>query len=265
VGYPNFPGKHDHEALAEPAALLEYWAGHGLLPVGTVAPEGLLMLYQRSLFLAVLDGLAGPVTAFAPGSRPSAFLDVHTFDDTGGTVGVVGGFGIGAPAAVSILEMLAALGVTRFVGVGTAGALQASLDTGAVVVCDRAVRDEGVSHHYVASGRWAEPSPALTDRLHACLDEAGLAPITGGAWTIDAPFRETVAEAKHYAGEGVAVVEMEASALFTVARVRGVEVASAFAVSDSLADGEWTPQFGDPRVAGSLTRMVPAAISALRR
>jgi purine-nucleoside phosphorylase len=57
---------------------------------------------------------------------------------------------------------------------------------------------------------------------------------------------------------------MEASALFTVARVRGVEVASAFAVSDSLAEGEWTPQFGDPRVAGSLTRMVPAAIAALQ-
>jgi uridine phosphorylase len=264
VGYPNFPGKHDHDALAEPAALLEYWAGHGLLPSDRPAPGGLLLLFQKPLVSAVLKGLAGPVTPFAPGARPSAFLDVHTFDDTGGTVGVVGGFGIGAPAAVSILEMLAALGVRRFVGVGTAGALQAHLDTGAVVVCDRAVRDEGVSHHYVASGRWAEPSPGLSDRLHARLEEAGLEPTTGSAWTIDAPFRETVAEAKHYADEGVAVVEMEASALFTVARVRGVEVASAFAVSDSLAEGEWTPQFGDPRVAGSLTRMVPAAIAALQ-
>ena len=63
--------------------------------------------------------------------------------------------------------------------------------------------------------------------------------------------------------DGVAVVDMEAAALFTVGRVRGVEVASAFAVSDSLADGEWVPQFGDPRLAGNLARMVPAAVAAL--
>jgi purine-nucleoside phosphorylase len=59
-------------------------------------------------------------------------------------------------------------------------------------------------------------------------------------------------------------VEMEAAALFTVAQVRDVEVAAAFAVSDSLADGEWVPQFGHPRLAVNLTRMVPAAVAALR-
>ena len=264
MAYPNFPDKHAHEALVEPSALLDYWVGHGLLPAGTPAPRGLLMLYQRQIYDAVLGGLAGPVTPFAPGRRPSAFLDVHTFDDTGGAVGVVGRFGIGAPAAVNIVEMLTALGVRRFVSVGTAGALRAHLDTGAVVVCDRAVRDEGVSHHYLPPARWAEPSPALTERLRARLDESGCSPTTGGAWTIDAPSRETVAEALHYAEEGVAVVEMEAAALFAVARVRGVGIASAFAVSDSLADGEWTPQFGHPALAASLARMVPAAIAALR-
>ena len=80
---------------------------------------------------------------------------------------------------------------------------------------------------------------------------------------MDAPFRETVAEARHYAEEGVAVVEMEASALFTVAQCRGYEVASAFTVSDSLVDGEWSPQFNDPRVATSLERMVHAAVATL--
>ncbi len=72
-----------------------------------------------------------------------------------------------------------------------------------------------------------------------------------------------MAEARHYADEGVAVVEMEASALFTVAECRGFEVASAFTVSDSLAGGEWSPQFNDPRVAQNLARMVPAAVATL--
>ncbi len=109
----------------------------------------------------------------------------------------------------------------------------------------------------------SRPSPTLTTRLRSELDQAGLEPAIGSAWTIDAPFRETVVEARHYADEGVAVVEMEAAALFTVAEVRGVEVAAAFAISDSLADGEWVPQFGHPRLAERLTRMIPAAVRAL--
>ena len=83
------------------------------------------------------------------------------------------------------------------------------------------MRDEGVSHHYLPPALWARPTSALSDRLHRCLDHA---------------------------------------ALFTVARVRGVEVAATFAISDSLADGEWVPQFGRLRLA---ERMVPAAVSAL--
>lgn len=221
------------------------------------------MLYQTRLFRAVIDG--GGVSPFAPRTgRETAFLDLHTFDATDGTVGVIGGFGIGAPAATSVLESLIAIGVRRFVSMGTAGSLTAELDTGDVVVCDRAVRDEGVSHHYQPHTLWAEPSEVLTDRLHKHLDDAGLEPTSGSAWTIDAPFRETVAEARHYAGFGVAVVEMEAAALFTVGRHRGVEIASAFAISDSLADGEWVPQFGHPRLAENLLRMVPAAVDALR-
>jgi uridine phosphorylase len=224
-----------------------------------------VVLYQRRLFDAVLGGAAGsPVSQYAPrAGRRAPFLDLHTFDDTGGRIGVIGGFGIGAPAAANVLESLAAIGVQRFVSMGTAGSLRPDLDVGDVVTCDRAVRDDGVSHHYAPAGLWAEPSPGLTGHLHRSLEAAGLDPTTGPAWTVDAPFRETVAEARHYADLGVAVVEMEAAALFTVARHRGVEIAAAFAVSDSLADGRWVPQFGHPRLAASLTRMVPAAIEAL--
>ncbi len=260
--YPNFEGKHQHAALTEPAAFVRYWVEHGVLPAQFVAPQGVVMLYQRSAFDGVICG--ENVSPFAPrGRRHTAFLDLHVFDDTDRTVGVIGGFGIGAPAAVSALESLAAIGVRQFIGIGTAGALQGGLDTGEVVVCDRAIRDEGVSHHYLPAAMWAEPSSTLTGRLHRALEQAGLEPRAASAWTIDAPFRETVVEARHYADNGVAVVEMEAAALFTVGQFRNVEVASAFAISDSLADGEWVPQFGHPRLAERLTRMIPAAVSAL--
>jgi uridine phosphorylase len=264
VPYPNFEGKHAHQALVEPAAFLQYWVDTGALPADRTTPRGVVVLYQKPLF-DILVAQPGVTSFGPPETRPTAFLDLHTFDDTDGTVGVIGGFGIGAPAATAIVESLRAIGVRQFVSVGAAGGLKPGLEPGDVIVCDRAVRDEGVSHHYLPSALWAESSPDLTARLHGHLDAAGLSPSPGSAWTIDAPFRETVAEAAHYAAEGVAVVEMEAAALFSVAQVRSVEVAAAFAISDSLADGEWVPHFADDRLADSLLRMVPAAIDTLRQ
>jgi purine-nucleoside phosphorylase len=56
----------------------------------------------------------------------------------------------------------------------------------------------------------------------------------GSSWTIDTPYRETRKEVQMYREEGVLTVEMEASALFSVARASGVEAAVLFTVSDSL-------------------------------
>jgi uridine phosphorylase len=264
VPYPNFEGKHAHQALVEPAQFLQYWIDTGALPTDRPAPRGVVVLYAKPLFDIVVS-LPGMTPFGPPEARASAFLDLHTYDDSDGTVGVIGGFGIGAPAAVSVMEGLRAIGVREFVSMGAAGALRPGLEPGDVIVCDRAVRDEGVSHHYLPSALWAEPSAGLTRRLHDSLAAADLQPTPGSAWTIDAPFRETLAEAEHYVEQGVAVVEMEAAALFAVAEVRGIDVAAAFVISDSLADGEWVPAFGDARLATNLLRMIPAAVDTLRQ
>jgi purine-nucleoside phosphorylase len=86
---------------------------------------------------------------------------------------------------------------------------------------------------------------------------------TGPTWTIDTPYRETVAEARHYQQAGVMTVEMEAAAVFAVAAYRGVAAAAAFAISDSLADLVWDPQFASPDLAPSLLRLYQAAVAAL--
>jgi uridine phosphorylase len=103
----------------------------------------------------------------------------------------------------------------------------------------------------------------MTAALGAALGESGLAFRTGVSWTIDAPYRETVAEARHYQAEGVLCVEMEAAALFAVAQVRGVRLASAFVISDSLADLAWNPRFGDPAVQAGLIGLYQVALTAL--
>jgi len=86
---------------------------------------------------------------------------------------------------------------------------------------------------------------------------------TGASWTIDTPYRETIDEVRHYQAEGVLCVEMEAAALFAVAEIRGLQLASAFVISDSLAELTWSSHFGSPEVASGLIDLYQAALVAL--
>jgi uridine phosphorylase len=251
--YPNLAGKHAHDALFSPGDFLAYARAHGLVD-GAPPPEAVLLCYQPQLARRLLGEASAP--------RPRLPGHVRPLPGAGGRVSLASGFGIGAPAAAVVLEELVAWGVRRVVSVGTAGTLQPHLLPGQVVLCTAAIRDEGTSHHYLASERLAEPSPRLTERLGAALRARGLPVTEGCSWTTDAPYRETAAEVSRYRDEGVLTVEMEAAALFAVARHRGVEVASALVVSDSLAE-VWEPHFHAEATMAGLEAAARAAVEAL--
>jgi uridine phosphorylase len=253
--YPNFPGKHAADAFFSPQDFVDYRRRTGRMPPFPI-PEGVILCYQRSLYEHVL---AARDVAQAGGFAGEFYL----LADTGGRVGLSGNFGIGAPVATVLLEEFAAFGVRRFISIGTAGALAKELRIGDVVVCDCAIRDEGVSHHYLPPGKYAHASSALTDRLEHALRATGAEPARGTTWTIDTPYRETVAEARHYQQEGVLTVEMEAAALFAVAHYRGVALASAVTISDSLAELVWDPQFHAAPTQSGLERLFRAAVETL--
>ena len=69
---------------------------------------------------------------------------------------------------------------------------------------------------------------------------------------------------RQYQEEGVATVEMEASALFAVARYRNVELGAIFTISDSLAELEWNPKFHLKKTKEGLEILYKAAVDALR-
>ena len=254
ASYPNFADKHAGEAMFTAADYIAYLRQAGAVDEGE-APRGAVLCYQPSMYNHVLraEGLRPPRRRDFPVALPS----------TRGQVGLVGQFGIGAPAATAVLEQLAALGTTAMVSFGTAGSLQRDLAPGDLVLCEAAVRDEGVSHHYLPPARLATAPAEMTAALGAALRQSGLAFRTGVSWTIDTPYRETVAEARHYQAEGVLCVEMEAAALFAVAEVRGLRLASAFVITDSLAELVWNPSFHDPAVRAGLTGLYQAAVAAL--
>ena len=70
-----------------------------------------------------------------------------------------------------LLEILIELGVKRFINVGIAGGLQKTSHIGDVVVCTSAIRDEGVSYHYLEDpSAPALPSENLTAALKQTLN-----------------------------------------------------------------------------------------------
>jgi uridine phosphorylase len=237
VPYPNFPDKHAHPALFEPQEFLSYLQDQGALHPGPI-PEAFVLVYERRLF----DEVESHDTLEPVAHRNRRY---YSLARGGGAIGVAGGFGAGAPAATMVLEELIALGARRFISIGLAGALDPGLSVGDVVVCREAVRDEGVSHHYLAPGGLVRASPPLTKNLERALAHENVEFRCGTSWTIDTPYRETAAEVRHYRSEAVLTVEMEAAALFAVGVYRGIDVAAAFVISDLLSDERWHAQFHD--------------------
>ena len=255
--YPNFPNKHCEKAFITPEASLEYFHRQKA-DSAAPPPVAVILSYQSSLLTHILEQHETTST------ERGAIVKLHSLNETENRVAVAGGFGIGAPVAIVVLEELIVQGIRRFLSIGTAGSLQKHVAIGDIVVCDRAIRDEGTSHHYLPPEKYATASPAMTARLQAALQSTGTPYTVGTSWTIDAPYRETVAEVRHYQAEGALTVEMEAAALFAVAQYRGVEMGSLLTISDSLADLKWDPQFRSDTTRIGLETLYQVALQALQ-
>ena len=85
---------------------------------------------------------------------------------------------------------------------------------------------------------------------------------SGDVWTTDALFRETRAKAQRYGRKGLLAVEMELSALLTVAAFRKVRLGGLMVISDELAGPRWKSGFLDPAFWQASRKAVRAAIAA---
>jgi uridine phosphorylase len=255
--FPNLKNKHAEDAMFSPQEFLGYLKKIKRIPT-IEPPEGLVIYYSKK--------------------QPSEFLDGYTFakceaitgnfyfiKEIKSKVGIVGGFGIGSPASCTLLEELISWGIKKFITVGDAGGLQKNLKAGDIIICDRAIRDEGTSHHYAKHSKYSYASKSITDQIKKALDAKGQKYSVGTTWTIDAPYRETIKEARQYQKEGVLTVEMEASAMFAVAKYRNVELGAIFTVSDSLAEMQWKPQFHSKKLISKEKIMFQAAVDVLSR
>lgn len=150
--------------------------------------------------------------------------------------------GVGAPLAAGWLEELIAAGGRRFVVAGGAGVLVPDLALGHIVVPDAALRDEGTSHHYAPASRVIRPTADALSAIVRTLESHEIPYVLGMTWTTDALYRETRGKVERRVAEGCLTVEMEAAALFAVARFRGVSIGQVLYAGDDLSGDVWDPR-----------------------
>ena len=246
-------GKYDNRVIIEPARVIEERKKIGLHPSCPI-PAGAILCYDAAFWQWVCEN---PANVECDGWLKDAYL--MSYKDSSILVLKVPGFG--SPTAVMTLEELIAFGIEKFVSLGAAGGLQQRMNIGDIVVCDRAIRDEGTSFHYLLGEKYAYPSHDLTENFCAVFERIGIHYIRGTSWTTDAPYRETIEELRQYRSDGVVTVEMEASALFAVGAYRGVSVSSIFAISDLLLEDDWNQGYHSEEKLESLKQIFEVALN----
>ena len=147
--------------------------------------------------------------------------------------------GIGAPLAAGLLEEGIAFGCKKFIACGGCGVLDKDISVGNLIVVSGAIRDEGVSYHYLPADREVIADEAAVTVLSALLDERKIPYRVGKTWTTDAPYRETQDRISRRKAEGCLTVEMETAAMMAVAKFRQVIFGQVLYGGDDLSGQEW--------------------------
>ena len=182
--------------------------------------------------------------------------------------------GIGCPSAAIAIEELIKVGCTTFVRVGTAGAIDSTLESGTVVIFTGAVRDDGTSKQYVPVEYPALADPALVIALEKAARDRGAKFRVGVGHSKDAFYSEhpeLVADPGRMKARwdtlrriNVLATEMEAAALFVIGQMRGVSVGAACVIIGEPIENE-TKIVGKPPLDDLVTIALNAITSSSRK
>lgn len=143
----------------------------------------------------------------------------------------------GAPRAVEPIHIFAGLGTRRVILIGSCGALQRGVHTGDVVVPTEARVGEGATQYYDPAAAWATADSACVERATVALERAAARVHVGRLVTTSALFAQPPERIERWRHEGFLGVDMETSAVFSVARFFGLEAVSMVFAWDELYRG----------------------------
>jgi len=165
--------------------------------------------------------------------------------------------GIGCPSAAIVVEELARIGAQTFIRIGTTGTLKPEIEAGDIIIATAAVRADGTSKVYVPAEYPAVADFSVVSALVEAAKKLGVKVHIGKVVSTDA----------FYAGSydiwgkaGALSVEMECSAIFTIAGIKGLRAGAILAVDGNLATGIKKGEFEPGEKSGELDERVQNAI-----
>jgi uridine phosphorylase len=154
--------------------------------------------------------------------------------------------GWGASTIAARMEEFVTCGAEVIVASGALGAFQREMEVGDYVIPIEAIRGEGTSQYYLPKGKTVSADPELIEIFEKACKKVGVKSFKGAVWTTDGFYRETRFQVERLQKQGVLGVEMETSAVYTVARFKGIRTACLLRVSDKLADLKWQMHWYSP-------------------
>lgn len=221
-------------------------------------PSRSLLLFTSSMVDAVKKFVKPIDKIKYPSNRPfrAVYLDAE--------ISVLTPF-YGAPAAIFAFEMAVARGINKFIIVGEAGAIDPKLKITDLVLPNWGIREEGTSFHYKPSDYTPKINNYIYDELKKTIRERGYGDklYIGGVWSIDAVFRETRDKVVKYRNKGILCLDMESTALMTVADYRNVDIAILLVISDLLYGEKWVSGWGSEKLKVMEEEAVKIALETL--
>ncbi len=171
--------------------------------------------------------------------------------------------GMGCPSLAIVTEELIRLGAKTLVRVGTAGIVAEAVSPGDLIVAHAAVPRDGTTRMYLGGDVCA---PAASFAVTRALADAAPDAHVGLIQTEDAFYASRPEDVAGLQERGVLAVEMEASALFLLGQLRGVETGCALVASNRIGDATFIdPAFLRERVLTMARAALEAGLELSRR
>jgi purine-nucleoside phosphorylase len=152
----------------------------------------------------------------------------------------VQGTGMGVPSiSIYASELITEFGARRLIRVGTCGGMQPGVRVRDLVLALTSSTDSSLNRNTFGGVDFAPPASYRLLRAAAdCAARLNLTTHVGSIFTSDIFYREDRSMTDRLIQHGVLAVEMETSALYTLAARHGIEALTVLTVSDHLISGE---------------------------
>ncbi len=179
--------------------------------------------------------------------------DAKQYTDHRGMLGFTGAYkqvrvsvqttGMGCPSAAIVCEELHMLEAKVLIRVGTCGGTSPNLDPADLLIAQASLARDGTTKQYMGEGNH---TPIASWRVSRAAQDAARAlkvPHVVGLISSDDSFYSVTSEEARglFTTRGVLGIEMEASAVFTVATLRGMEAGCLTTVSNYIGDESMVP------------------------